>query len=120
MIERAGGARLGDEPPQLIGIGHGSLVQDLQRDLALEPRIPRAIHFAAASSERFEDFVRAERRPVRSSHLHPTESADFTCDSASTDHVGGSAGRRCDQWLDFGSFCVDGYERRSTDRGKEG
>ena len=62
MIQRAGRARLGDEASQPVRIGDGSFVQDLQRDLALQPRIPRAIHFAAAAlPERLEEFVGAER-----------------------------------------------------------
>src|SRR6185437_8561555 len=58
MVERAGGARLGHETLQPIGIDRGTAMQDLERHFALEPRIPRAIHFAAAPApEQLENLV---------------------------------------------------------------
>ena len=61
MVERAGGAGLGDEPPYPLGIGLRALVQDFQRDFALEPRIPRTVDLpAAALAKQRQDLVRPE------------------------------------------------------------
>jgi hypothetical protein len=50
MIQRACGARFGDEPNDPFGIAIGSLAQDLECDLALEAGIPGAVHFAGAAA----------------------------------------------------------------------
>jgi len=50
MIQRACGARFGDEPNDAFGIANGSLAQDLECDLTLEAGIPGAVHFAGAAA----------------------------------------------------------------------
>jgi hypothetical protein len=64
VIECACGPRFGDESPHALGIGLEPLVQNFQRDVTFESRIPRAIDLAAAAlAEGPLDFVRSERRP---------------------------------------------------------
>ena len=61
MVERGGGARLLLEAAQAIGVGGERGGQDLDRHVAPEPRIARAIDLAhAAGAERRDDLVRAE------------------------------------------------------------
>ena len=42
----SGPRRFGDESPHAVGIDVGVLVEDLERHLTLEPRIPGAIDLA--------------------------------------------------------------------------
>ena len=71
MIERAGGAAFGDQSALAIGIARHLGMQQLDRDIALEPRIPRLEHFAhAAGADARDDAIgpdRASRRSVGSS-----------------------------------------------------
>ena len=57
VVERRDGERLARESLAAIGIGGGDVGQDLQRDIALEPRIARAVHLAhPARAERAQRF----------------------------------------------------------------
>ena len=70
MVERRGGARLLLEAAQPIGIGRERGGQDLDRDLASEPRVARAVDLAhAAGAERREDLVRTQLRTCRKRQL---------------------------------------------------
>jgi hypothetical protein len=61
MIQRCNRLRLLLKTPQLLGIAGESPRQDLDRDLAVEPRIPRPIHLAhAASAQRTNNFIWTE------------------------------------------------------------
>lgn len=71
VIEGAGRTCLGDEPPHAIGVGVGTLVQDFERHLAVQPRIPCAIHLShAAAAERTADFIGRKRRGAQSRLCH--------------------------------------------------
>jgi hypothetical protein len=71
MVERASGPRLGDEPVEPTGIDRQSTVQNLERDLTLEPRIPGPIHFSPASlPDQLENPVGPRRRPRSSINVH--------------------------------------------------
>src|SRR6266566_7406521 len=59
MIQRSRGLRLLLKAPQPLGIAGETHRQDLDRDLAVEPRVPRTIYLAhAASAGRRHDLVR--------------------------------------------------------------
>jgi hypothetical protein len=61
MIQRRNRARFVHESPQAIGVGGKWLWKDLDRDVAAEARIARAIDLAhAASAKRRQNLVRAE------------------------------------------------------------
>ena len=61
MVERSEHLRLALEPRETIRILCERVREDLQRDLAVQLRIARAIHLAhAAGADGGEDFVRAE------------------------------------------------------------
>ena len=61
MIERAGGAAFGDQSALAIGIGRHLGMQQLDRHIALEPRIPRLEHFAhAAGADARDDAIRTD------------------------------------------------------------
>ena len=61
VIERCEHLCLALEPGQPIGIAREVIGQDLDRDLAVEPHVARAVDLAhAAGAERSEDLVRAE------------------------------------------------------------
>jgi hypothetical protein len=67
--EGGGGAGLALEALAPIGIGCQIGRQDLDGDVAVQPRVARAIDLAhAAGTERGEDFVRAETRPDGQGH----------------------------------------------------
>jgi hypothetical protein len=73
MIERREHPGFALEPHEAIGVGSERLRQDLQRDLAVEPRIPRAIDLPhPACPERAEDLIRAE--PSTSGEAHDVPS----------------------------------------------
>ena len=59
MIERAGGARLVLESAQSVRDPRELVGQHLDRDVAIEPRVARAIDDAhAAGADAADDFVR--------------------------------------------------------------
>ena len=61
MIERGKHLRLALEARQPLGIGREGLRQDLQRDVAIEPRIAGAIHLThAAGTDTTDHFVRPD------------------------------------------------------------
>ena len=61
MIQRGEGLRLALEPRKAVAVARESVRQHLNRDVASEPGIPRAVDFThAALSNGAEDFVGAE------------------------------------------------------------
>ena len=65
--QRGDRARLGLEPPPHLGIGRDVRRHHLDGDVAIEPRVARAIHLAhAAGADGFEDLVLREARAVES------------------------------------------------------
>ena len=61
MIERGEDFGFALEAREAVGIVRERVGQDLDRDVALQPRVARAIHLAhAAGAEQRVDFVRAE------------------------------------------------------------
>ena len=61
VVERSHGERLACEPLAALRIRGGDIGQDLQRDLALEPRITRPIDLAhSADAKQRHDFVRTK------------------------------------------------------------
>ena len=61
MRERRDGLRLALEPRERVGIGGDGFGEDLDRDVAVELRVPRPVDLAhAARAERREDLVGAE------------------------------------------------------------
>ena len=63
MIERRDGAGFPFESFSAVGVGRKLRGQDLDGDEAIEPGVPRFIHFAhAAAAEEVQDFVRPETR----------------------------------------------------------
>jgi hypothetical protein len=61
MVERREHLRLAREAGEAIGILRDALRQDLQRDVAPELRVARAIDFAHSTrAERPDDFVETE------------------------------------------------------------
>src|SRR5258706_16428966 len=70
MVERRNRARLAFELCAQIRIARKLARQDLDRDGAIEPRVPRAVDLAhAARAERREDVVRAEARAGTQIHF---------------------------------------------------
>ena len=69
MREGGDGLRLGREARERLGVAGQLLGQDLDRDLAVQPRVPRAVDLAhAAGAERGDDLVRAEPGSCRKTH----------------------------------------------------
>ena len=71
VVERGGRLRFRDESPQPVAIGRRVSGQDLDRDLASQPRIARLPHLAhPAGSEAEQDLVGtdAARRPTAVEH----------------------------------------------------
>ena len=69
VIQRGERLRLAREAGEAIGIGSERLRQDLDRDVAIEPRVARAIDLAhAAGAEQRDDFVDVETRAGREEH----------------------------------------------------
>ena len=63
MVQGAGGPSLRHKTMDAVGIGLRTAMKDLQRDVALETRVPRSIHLAsAARTDERHDLVGAERR----------------------------------------------------------
>ena len=61
MVQRGQHLRLALETGEAIGIEREGVRHDLQRDLAIQLRVARAIHLAhAAGAEGGEDFIRAD------------------------------------------------------------
>ena len=76
MVERGKQLRLAREARQAVGIGGDGRRQQLERDVALQPSIARAVDLAhAAAAQRRDDLVRADpgagRGQVRVSLTHP-------------------------------------------------
>ena len=70
VVERRGGARLLLEARATLGIGRDSGRQDLDRDLAPEPRVAGAEHLAHASrTDGSHDLIRTEPGARREGHL---------------------------------------------------
>jgi hypothetical protein len=64
MIQRRGGAGLGLEAGQEVGVRGDRGRQDLDREHAIEPGIAHAVDLThPARPERGEDFIGAELRP---------------------------------------------------------
>ena len=71
MIQRREHLRFAPKPREPIGVDAEGLGKDLQRDVAPELRVPRAIHLAhPAGAQGREDVVRPESRP-RHERAHP-------------------------------------------------
>jgi hypothetical protein len=69
MVERGEHLRLAFEARKPVGIERVALRQDLQRDVAIELRVTRAIHLAhPARTNRRKYFVRAEAGAEGNSH----------------------------------------------------
>ena len=69
MVQRGEHLRLALEPRQPLGVGDERLGQDLDRDVAVEPRVARAIHLAhAAGAEGGEDLVRTQAGALAKGH----------------------------------------------------
>jgi hypothetical protein len=61
--EAAGGARLLLEAPQSLGVAGQRAREDLDRDVAIQARVPRAVHLAhPPRAQRAQDLVRPEAR----------------------------------------------------------
>ena len=72
VIQNPGGAGLLLEPPQPVRISREGSGKNLDRHLAPQPRVPRAIHLShAARAERREDLVGAEAGTCSECHLNP-------------------------------------------------
>ena len=70
VVERGQRLRLAREPREPLAIVGDRFGEHLDRDVAIEFRIARAVHLAhAAGTERPEDFVLAEARPGRQRHV---------------------------------------------------
>ncbi len=73
VVERGGGARLLLEAAEAVRVLRELLRQQLERDLAPEPRVLRAEDLShPAGAEWAEDLVRAEARAWRGHHPRPT------------------------------------------------
>ena len=63
MRERGDRPRLGLEPPPHLGVGRDVRGHHLDRDVAIEPRVARAIDLAhAARTDGLDDLVLCEAR----------------------------------------------------------
>ena len=61
MVQRGEGLGFALKPREPLGVGGERLGQDLDRDVAIQLRVARAIDLAhAAGAERGQDLVRAE------------------------------------------------------------
>ena len=70
MIQRGEHLRFALEPREAIGIVREGLGQHLDRDVAIQPRIARAIDLAhAARAEQRQDFICAETSAGREGHV---------------------------------------------------
>ena len=78
MVERRKHLRLALESRDAIGVGGEEIGQNLDRDVAVQPRIARPIHFAhSAGANGGEDFVRAETRAGFKGHALGETRADY-------------------------------------------
>src|SRR6185503_11429003 len=74
MIEGGQYLRLAAKPCQPIGIVGESVGKNLQRDIATELRIPRAIHLAhSAFAKLREDFIGSEASAVGQGQLNASD-----------------------------------------------
>ena len=70
MVERSEELRLALEAGEAVWIGSEEFGQDLQRDVAIQTRVPRAIHLAhPARADQGGDFVGAETSSRGEHHL---------------------------------------------------
>ena len=61
MVQRGNRLRFGREPAKALGIGGNRRVQDLDGDIAVEPRIAGAVDLAhPAGADEPDDLVRTE------------------------------------------------------------
>ena len=76
MVEGGDRPRFLLEAAEAVGIGGDVVGQDLDRDVAPEARVPRAVHLPhAAGPEKLDDLVRPETGSCRESHEAITTSA---------------------------------------------
>ena len=72
MVERGEHLRFALEPREPLGVVGEQLRQDLDRDVAIQPGVARAIDLAhPAGAKGGEDFVRAEASPGGQGHARP-------------------------------------------------
>jgi hypothetical protein len=92
MVERGGGARLGLEAPQALGVVGERRRQHLDRDVASETRILRAVDLAhPAGAELTVDLVRPELGARGEGHA-------FVIPSAAKDPFRSRAAQRSKRW----------------------
>ena len=73
VVEAPGGLRLLLEAAHPVGVRGERRRQDLDRDLALEPLVARAVDLAHPSgADRREDLVGTEPRSGRQGHFRPS------------------------------------------------
>jgi hypothetical protein len=73
MLERGQDLRFALESREPFSVGREELGQDLQRDVAAETRIARAIHLThAAGAKRAGDLIRTETRADDQCHMGST------------------------------------------------
>ena len=93
VIERRQHLRFAREARQPLGIGGERLRQDLERDLAIEPRVARAVHLAhAACTEQRHDLEGAETCSSGECHYSLPVNGEAACTalpatSVSTDSI---------------------------------
>ena len=77
-LRDASDLRLALKPREPIGVAREQIRQNLDRDIAIELRVPRAIHLAhAARADRRDDFVRAEMGAGSQGHRASDEREAF-------------------------------------------
>ncbi len=70
VVERGNGFGLAGEARAEVGVGRQLRCEDLHRDTAIQPRVPRPIHFAHPSrTDQGEQFIRTEVRTRLEGHL---------------------------------------------------
>jgi hypothetical protein len=73
VVQQPRRARFLLEAPEALGVADDVRGKDLDRDLASEPGVARAVHLAhAARSEQAQDFVGAQARPGGERHFAGT------------------------------------------------
>ena len=73
MIQRRENLRLAVKAREPVWIGRECVRQDLQRDIAIQLRIPGAIHLThAACADRSDDFIRSEAGTWTQRHVMET------------------------------------------------
>jgi hypothetical protein len=78
MIQRGDRPRFAPEPREAFGVGGHICRQDLERDIAPQPRIVRAIHVShAARADGGQDFVRTQARSDCQRHCGSRAGTDW-------------------------------------------